>query len=208
MVRSKSYKGTAGAFLPRLIGAWENYALRREPPFALCCEVPGTYSDLGARRAALASTRAFISGQQTLLAAVRAESSLRLHCYRNPGIIAVAPSTMPTARQDEKRVSPNSGVGIGDGLCDLRLRGGHGAHGLGLSPVPLPGVRDRRRADGLARSSMSVPGASACAGSFHEIGSGRDRCPQASTLGSKNSVHGKGSQIAQHGPQQACLGEA
>ena len=52
------------------------------------------------------------------------------------------------------------------------------------------------------------PGASACAGSLHEIGSSRDRCPQVGTLGSKDGIHDKGAQIAQHGPQQACLGEA
>ena len=40
--------------------------------------------------------------------------------------------------------SETSGAGIGDGLYGLRLRrcdGAAGAHGPGLSPVPLPRVR-------------------------------------------------------------------
>ena len=40
-----------------------------------------------------------------------------------------------------------------------------------------------------------VPGESACADFLHEIGSSRDRCPQVGTLGSKDGVRDKGTQI-------------
>ena len=51
-------------------------------------------------------------------------------------------------------------------------------------------------------------GASACAGSVHEIGSNRNRYPPIGILRRQDGIHNKGLQIAQHGPQQACLSEA
>src|SRR5689334_20944050 len=54
-----------------------------------------------------------------------------------------------------------SGVGIGDGVCGLRLRrcdGAAGAHGPGLSPVPLPRVRQAvQRAQRRVAELYAVP---------------------------------------------------